>query len=221
MRMTKEFLIKEYIKNKKTGQQTGNLIGCSKSTISKYLKKYNIKTRNHKEANKGIYKYNISKEFLLDEYINNKKPTTQIAKIVGCSWATIRNRMIEYNILIRTKSEAGKGKNNPNFGKRGKDSSNYIDGRSSEIYPSEYTSYLRKKIRERDNFECQECDMTEEEHLSVYGRVLDIHHIDYNKQNCNENNLITLCHQCNLRANYNRKYWKNYYQEIIYVKNYA
>ena len=39
-----------------------------------------------------------------------------------------------------------------------------------------------------------------------------VHHIDYNKQNCKENNLITLCLQCNNRVNSNRNYWKEYFQ---------
>ena len=57
--------------------------------------------------------------------------------------------------------------------------------------------------------------MTEEEHLSVYGRVLDVHHIDYNKMNINPKNLICLCHKCNLRANFRRDYWFAYFNYII------
>ena len=55
--------------------------------------------------------------------------------------------------------------------------------------------------------------MTQEEHFIVYGRNIEIHHIDYDRKNCGEDNLITLCKQCNLRANYNRDYWKNSYEE--------
>ena len=36
-----------------------------------------------------------------------------------------------------------------------------------------------------------------------------------NPPNYNENNLITLCKQCNIRANYNRKYWEEYYKKKI------
>ncbi len=87
--------------------------------------------------------------------------------------------------------------------------------KNKEPYPSEFTQSLKDRIRERDNYECQNCHMTEEEHIIVYGRVLDIHHIDYNKENCNENNLITTCKQCNNRANYNRKYWQNKFNKIM------
>ena len=60
--------------------------------------------------------------------------------------------------------------------------------------------------------------MTEEEHIITYGKVLDVHHIDYNKENCKENNLITLCKQCNLRANKNRDYWYGYFMYITNQK---
>jgi hypothetical protein len=53
--------------------------------------------------------------------------------------------------------------------------------------------------------------MTQEEHLIVIGRILTIHHIDYNKKNCKEENLITTCLWCNTRANFNRTYWQKFY----------
>ena len=38
----------------------------------------------------------------------------------------------------------------------------------------------------------------------------DVHHIYYNKKNCKESNLITLCNDHNTKANYNRNFWKGY-----------
>ena len=58
---------------------------------------------------------------------------------------------------------------------------------------------------------CQNCGITEEEHIIINGQVLHVHHIDYNKENCSQDNLITTCQQCNLRANSNRDYWKELY----------
>ena len=49
----------------------------------------------------------------------------------------------------------------------------------------------------------------------VFGQVLHVHHIDYNKQNCNKNNLITVCMSCNTRANYNRPHWQEYYDNKV------
>lgn len=116
------------------------------------------------------------------------------------------------------------GKNNKLFGKKrpehsknmtGKGNPNYIDGRSYIDYPSEWTKSVREFIIQRDKGKClgDNCTITREEHLILYDRDIEVHHIDYNRKNCKENNLITLCKQCNIRANYNRQYW------IIYFKN--
>jgi 5-methylcytosine-specific restriction endonuclease McrA len=93
----------------------------------------------------------------------------------------------------------------------------YIHGKGYESYPVEFNDKLRETIRKRDNYECQNCGMTEEEHLIVRGRILDIHHIDYNKENINESNLITLCNSCNVRANFNASYWQEFYTNKIKI----
>ena len=92
---------------------------------------------------------------------------------------------------------------------------NWQGGISKFPYAFEFSDVLKESIRKRDNHECQNCGLIEEEHLIVFGRILTVHHIDYDKQNCNENNLITVCVQCNSRANFNREYWTKFYQEKI------
>ena len=47
-----------------------------------------------------------------------------------------------------------------------------------------------------------------------YFRKLDVHHIDYNKNNNDSINLITLCQNCHSYANWNRVYWQKYYEQI-------
>lgn len=87
---------------------------------------------------------------------------------------------------------------------KGKRSGNYINGEGNAPYPLKF-NYMRKIILKRDNHICQKC-----------GRVgTHVHHIDYNKQNCGENNLITLCGKCNLQVNINRDYWYAYFRYII------
>ncbi len=90
----------------------------------------------------------------------------------------------------------------------------YIHGQGYAPYSIKFNNQLKLKIRQRDHYKCQICRMTEKKHIIVYGRVIEIHHIDYNKQNCEENNLITTCKQCNLRANKNRDYWYAYFMYI-------
>lgn len=45
-------------------------------------------------------------------------------------------------------------------------------------------------------------------------KVLNVHHIDYNKDNCHPANLITVCCACNGRANSDREYWNAIYTSI-------
>lgn len=56
-------------------------------------------------------KYNVTKKFLIREYSKKEKSITQVAKEVGYNYETIRNKLIKYNILIRTKGK-NKGKKN-------------------------------------------------------------------------------------------------------------
>jgi hypothetical protein len=82
-----------------------------------------------------------------------------------------------------------------------------------------FNNILKESIRKRDDYTCQNCGMTEEEHLTVIGKNLNVHHIDYKKTNCKKDNLISLCHWCNLRANKNRDYWQKFYQNKIKEAN--
>lgn len=86
---------------------------------------------------------------------------------------------------------------------------NWKGGISFEPYSPQWTEQLKKEIKERDNYQCQNpnCNKTP--------TFLTVHHIDYNKKNCIQENLITLCNSCNARANYYREFWKIFYQELI------
>ncbi|HDY68434.1 hypothetical protein LCGC14_1872210 [marine sediment metagenome] len=86
----------------------------------------------------------------------------------------------------------------------GKDNPNWQNGKSFEPYSTDWTETLKRSIRERDNYICQVSGQ--------YGN--SVHHIDYDKKNCNPDNLITLCKRCNSKVNSNRKYWTNYFQQI-------
>lgn len=51
-------------------------------------------------------RYIITKKFLIQEYVINNKSQKIIAKSVGCSKGTIKRRLLEYYIVIRTKSQS-------------------------------------------------------------------------------------------------------------------
>ena len=202
--LTKKFLKKEYLKNKKPTLKIAKKLNISDTIVNRYLKKYNIKLRpNHAPC---IFKF--TKNYLIKQYTIRKKSINQIAKQIGCKGQYIHEKMIKWNIERRTISEANSGKNNPMFGKFGKLHHHYIEN-LERTYPFIFWE-IREIIRKRDHYTCQLCGIKQEN----YYRKLDVHHIDYNKQNCKEENLITLCLQCNLRVNFNRDYWYAYFMYI-------
>lgn len=72
-------------------------------------------------------------------------------------------------------------------------------------YPSIFR-ILRKSILERDRHTCQLCSSDND---------LCPHHIDYDTRNNRSRNLITLCNKCNVKVNFNREYWKQYFSNIM------
>ncbi len=81
----------------------------------------------------------------------------------------------------------------------------------------EFYQLLKDRIKKRDNFQCQLCGMSEEESIKQFKHRLGVHHIDYDKTNSNEINLITLCNRCNSKINYEREKWKEYFQKIANI----
>lgn len=70
---------------------------------------------------------------------------------------------------------------------------------------------FKESIKERDGYKCLNPDCWGNcDHLPLH-----IHHIDHNKKNCEQNNLITLCASCNTRANYDREWWECFYKTIM------
>jgi len=67
-------------------------------------------------------------------------------------------------------------------------------GNSFKGYPFGWTEKFKEHIRSRDNNTCQDCKIAEIE----TGEKLNVHHIDCNKDNLDENNLISLCRNCHM-----------------------
>lgn len=80
-------------------------------------------------------------------------------------------------------------------------------GITNQKYSVDWTSSLRISIRERDHYQCQICGKNQDK------TAHPVHHIDYDKNNLNTDNLITLCVSCHAKTNTNRDYWKQYFIE--------
>lgn len=93
----------------------------------------------------------------------------------------------------------------------GDKSPHWKGGISYQPYPDDWNETLRNSVRQRDGYTCQECGIHQDE-LGGRFKKLDVHHIDYNKDNLDPNNLITLCKSCHSKTNNNRDYWINYFK---------
>jgi len=96
--------------------------------------------------------------------------------------------------------------------KTGDKNFNWRGGSSFGNYPSGFNRILKEIIRKRCGRVCLGCGKMEEDELRSLNKKLSVHHVDYNKDNLNLNNLILLCSSCNSKANANRPSWTYYYQ---------
>jgi len=99
-------------------------------------------------------------------------------------------------------------------GHKGKNNGNWKGGMSFSEYPTEWTNTLREAIRQRDNHICQVCGIHQDELSENWYKKLDIHHIDYDKNSCDPNNLVSLCRTCHIKTNQDREYWLNYFNNL-------
>jgi hypothetical protein len=102
----------------------------------------------------------------------------------------------------------GKSEESTFYGVTGEDHPAYVHGEGSTNYYGPFWERIVEEIRERDNYECRICGMSNKEHLEKNEKSLDVHHItpkyefenddgevDYKKANRDEN-LITVCKCC-------------------------
>ncbi len=101
-------------------------------------------------------------------------------------------------IGVKAKERLSIPENNPNW----------QGGISFEPYGRDWTEDLKGSIRKRDNYICQMCGI----HQEKLKRKLDVHHIDYIKDNLDPKNLISLCRVCHVQTNYARERWIDYFQ---------
>jgi hypothetical protein len=83
-------------------------------------------------------------------------------------------------------------------------SSQWQGGISFEPYPIYWNDTLKRAIRQRDRYTCRICNR----------EGWCVHHIDYDKNNLNSDNLITLCNKCHQKTNFNRDKWINYFKGV-------
>jgi len=88
---------------------------------------------------------------------------------------------------------------------------NWQGGINNLPYGWGFNDKLKLEIRTRDDFTCQFPNCGNREN----GKAFLVHHINYNKEDHRKENLITLDNSCHAKTNYNREFWKNYFNQKI------
>lgn len=96
-------------------------------------------------------------------------------------------------------------------GRKKENNGNWQGGISLLPYPFDFDKDIKEFIRGRDNNTCQLCGKTGEQEKEQNGRKLCPHHINYDKDDLFELNLITLCDSCNGKVNFRRDFWEGYF----------
>ncbi len=89
----------------------------------------------------------------------------------------------------------------------GENNASWKGGLSKMPYPYNWPE-ISKVIRDRDGNVCMNPN------CKYPNSIIAVHHIDYDKTNCDPKNLITICSRCNLDANIGRSDWYSFYMNI-------
>ncbi len=188
--LTKDFLKKEYIYNKKSSLEISSEIGCTKVNVLQWLKKFNIKRRKVSELNRERAKFVFGDKH--PSYIDGRTKKDYFCEECGKKITIYHNKCKSCWAKSRTKEQ----------------SPAWQGGLSFEEYGREFDHPLKEKVRFRDGYLCRMCGCSQLES----GQQLSVHHIDYNKTNNVLNNLISLCRSCHTKTNFNRKRWRKYFK---------
>jgi uncharacterized protein YjcR len=182
-----DWLRREYWDKGRTATDIGEELGVYDSTVNRWLERHDIGKKAHNVARTGEEIRQLENEdWLREQYHGEVLSTVEIAEKVGVTSRCVNDWMQRHGIERRGWS----GEDNPMW-----------KGGSADYYGPSWHS-ARREARERDDYTCQRCGMTDAEHTAQYGQALHVHHIepfrtfdDHTKANRLEN-LITLCRDC-------------------------
>jgi predicted DNA-binding protein YlxM (UPF0122 family) len=217
LNITKEYLVEQYTNKNLSSTKIAYKFGVTRQAILYYLKKYKITIKNPSERVKGNNNYNFGKK---GEVASGYKTGVYCKKhyCIDC------HKSLKSVYAIRCQKCNSKQcktlfKIGHEFSEETKRKISLATGgtgipRENSKYGKEFVAKLKYRIYKRDNFTCQNCN----QYGTVGKNCLTAHHIDYNKKNCVDTNLITLCKKCNGKANFNREFWQDFYTNKIINK---
>ncbi len=87
----------------------------------------------------------------------------------------------------------------------------WLGGISRDPYGWDWSPELKEEVRRRDAYKCRVCGVSQEE----CDRAFNVHHINYDRTNCDPVNLVSLCNSCHIRTNANRQHWTDLFQAMM------
>ena len=174
--------------------------------------KERIKTTNN--WNDPDYRENQIKIRNSDEFKNDQ------SRIVSQMWDEEKFSRTQTEDHKRKKNKAVSETKLSNPNRFGEYAGNWRGGLSFVDYPQEFSELLRTKIRDKYN----NCDYMSGLHKSICNKNvnLDVHHIDYDKSNNSEDNLIPLSKHNHMRTNGDRLLWERLFKNSLgYEKDYG
>jgi transposase-like protein len=160
----KSWLEKEYSEKQKTTRKIASGLGCTSTTVVRWLNEHNIPTREAGGSDTPFDRL-ANYDWVFEHYVNKNESITDIAKIIGCSPAAVWNAVQRHNIQTRVK-EMPSGEDHPNW----------KGGRVGSYGPS--WPRQREKALERANYKCEHTGMTQKRHKELFGgQGLNVHHI--------------------------------------------
>jgi len=214
----KEKIIIIYLNSNLSLDSAAIKIGCSTTTLRKWMKKYNIKAKpRFRYGSKKGAKFSIlSDKKWLEEQLNTKS-FRDIAKEIGTTEGNISDRVKRHGLRPQNWTHSSytktRLKNKYPNGRYGKNASNWKGGISS-LYHLIRTNEKYKKWRilcmERDNYQCQECKRSggnlEVDHIVQFAYIIKKYSIKNIKDalKCKElwniDNGKTLCINCHKKT---------------------
>ncbi|PSP38494.1 hypothetical protein BRC71_07490 [Halobacteriales archaeon QH_7_65_31] len=175
-----------YIKQELTIQEVADELDCHWHTIRSWLDTHGIETRSR---NPDLPDELRNRDTLSRLYRDEEMSTHEIADRFDCGPSTVHGYLDKHDIETR---DVGSQPGSLHHRWKG----------GYEPYYGENWHKVRRDVLERDDYRCQSCGCTNDEHERSHGSGLDVHHkrpfrtFDEPENANTMDNLVSLCRSC-------------------------